>query len=78
MSENEILIRMAYNNAWANLRLHRAVGELDAVEYRATRTSFFPSLHLTLAHIERLTLRRRGPGELDLNALFDPPDAQAR
>ena len=51
MSENEILIRMAYNNAWANLRLHRAVGELDAVEYRATRTSFFPSLHLTLAHI---------------------------
>jgi len=48
---NEILVRMAHNNAWANLRLHRAVGELDDAEYRATRTSFFPSLHLTLSHI---------------------------
>src|SRR5262249_11243829 len=50
-SLNEIMIRMAHNNAWANLRLHRAIGELDDVEYRATRTSFFPSLHLTLSHI---------------------------
>ena len=48
---NEIMIRLAHNNAWANLRLHRAVGELDDAEYRATRTSFFPSLHLTLSHI---------------------------
>ncbi|HEY5952109.1 MAG TPA: DinB family protein [Kofleriaceae bacterium] len=47
----EVLVRIAHNNAWANLRLHRAVGELDDAEYRATRTSFFPSLHLTLAHI---------------------------
>ena len=51
MSESEILVRMAHNNAWANLRLHRAVGELDDAEYRAKRTSFFPSLHLTLTHI---------------------------
>ena len=48
---NEIMVRMAHNNAWANLRLHRAVGELDDAAYRATRTSFFPSLHLTLSHI---------------------------
>jgi uncharacterized damage-inducible protein DinB len=48
---NEVMVRMAHNNAWANLRLHRAVGELDEAAYRAPRTSFFPSLHLTLAHI---------------------------
>jgi uncharacterized damage-inducible protein DinB len=48
---NEIMIRMAHNNAWANLRLHRVIGDLDDAEYRATRTSFFPSLHLTLSHI---------------------------
>ncbi|HEY5923977.1 MAG TPA: DinB family protein [Kofleriaceae bacterium] len=51
MTANEVMVRMAHNNAWANLRLHRAVGELDDSEYRAQRTSFFPSLHLTLAHI---------------------------
>lgn len=51
MNATTILVRMAHNNAWANLRLHRAVGELDDTEYRATRTSFFPSLHLTLTHI---------------------------
>jgi uncharacterized damage-inducible protein DinB len=51
MTANEIMVRMAHNNAWANLRLHRAVGELDDEAYRATRTSFFRSLHLTLAHI---------------------------
>jgi len=44
--------RMAINNAWSNYRLHRAVATLDAAAYRATnRTSFFPSLHLTLVHI---------------------------
>jgi uncharacterized damage-inducible protein DinB len=47
-----ILSRMAINNAWANVRLHRAVATLDEAAYRATnRTSFFPSLHLTLVHI---------------------------
>jgi uncharacterized damage-inducible protein DinB len=51
MNANAIMVRMAHNNAWANLRLHRAVGELADDEYRATRTSFFPSLHLTLSHI---------------------------
>lgn len=51
MTVTDVLTRMAHNNAWANLRLHRAVGELTDEEYRATRTSFFPSLHLTLGHI---------------------------
>jgi uncharacterized damage-inducible protein DinB len=45
------LRRMAHNNAWASLRLHRAIGQLTDEEYRAERTSFFPSLHLTLVHI---------------------------
>src|SRR5512143_404719 len=51
MDATEIMRRMAHNNAWANLRLHRAVGALSDADYRATRTSFFPSLHLTLSHI---------------------------
>lgn len=51
MNAIECMRRMAHNNAWASLRLHRAVGQLGAEEYRATRTSFFPSLHLTLVHI---------------------------
>jgi uncharacterized damage-inducible protein DinB len=51
MNAIECLRRMAHNNAWASLRLHRAVGQLDDAEYRAERTSFFPSLHLTLVHI---------------------------
>ena len=47
-----MLVRMAHNNAWANYRLARAVAQLDERAYRdATRTSFFPSIHLTLVHI---------------------------
>ena len=51
MESTEIFRRMAHNNAWANARLHRAVGALDDAAYRAPRTGFFPSLHLTLSHI---------------------------
>ena len=51
MNASEIFIRMAHNNVWSNYRLHRAVDKLTADEYRATRTGFFPSLHLTLSHI---------------------------
>ena len=50
MSSIDCLRRMAHNNAWANLRLHRAISQLTDAEYRAERTSFFPSLHLTLVH----------------------------
>ena len=39
------------NNAWANHRLHEACARLTTDEYRARRTSFFPSIHLTLNHI---------------------------
>ena len=39
---------MARNNAWSNLRLHRACAQLSETDYKAARTSFFPSIHLTL------------------------------
>jgi len=42
---------MAYNNAWANLRLLRAVSVLTQAEFEAQRTSFFPSFKATLNHI---------------------------
>src|SRR5712672_201955 len=41
----------AYNNAWANYRLHTACANLDQEEFVAERTGFFPSLQLTLNHI---------------------------
>ncbi|MEX2647708.1 MAG: DinB family protein, partial [Alphaproteobacteria bacterium] len=42
---------MARNNAWANHRLLTACGKLSEADYKATRTSFFPSVHLTLNHV---------------------------
>jgi uncharacterized damage-inducible protein DinB len=51
MDTLDCMRRMAHNNAWATLRLHRAVGQLTDAEYRAERTSFFPTLHGTLVHI---------------------------
>ena len=47
----EHLRAMARNNAWANHRLQNACAQLSDQDYRATRTSFFPSIHLTLNHI---------------------------
>jgi uncharacterized damage-inducible protein DinB len=45
-------VRLAHQNAWANHRLANAVAQLDDAAYKlATRTSFFPSIHLTLVHI---------------------------
>lgn len=44
-------VAMAHNNAWANLRLLNACGQLTADEFAATRTSFFPSIQATLNHI---------------------------
>ncbi|HUP98491.1 MAG TPA: DinB family protein [Usitatibacter sp.] len=41
----------AYQNAWANHRLLRACCELTPEEFKATRTSFFPSIKATLNHI---------------------------
>ncbi len=42
---------MARNNAWSNYRLHAACAKLSEAEYRAERTSFFPSIPATLSHI---------------------------
>ena len=42
---------MARNNAWANFRMLQACSRLTDEAYRARRTSFFPSIHLTLNHI---------------------------
>jgi len=42
---------MARNNAWANHRLLEACAGLGENGLRARRTSFFPSIHLTLNHI---------------------------
>jgi uncharacterized damage-inducible protein DinB len=47
---------MAHNNAWANHRLHAACAKLGEEELRRTRTSFFPSLALTLNHIRLVDL----------------------
>lgn len=43
--------KLAYNNALANLRLQRACENLQAGEFEAARTSFFPSIKATLNHI---------------------------
>src|SRR5215210_3626620 len=41
----------AYNNAWANHRLLTACNALSGQDFEAKRTSFFPSLQVTLNHI---------------------------
>jgi uncharacterized damage-inducible protein DinB len=46
----------AYNNAWANRRLHGACAQLSQAEFEAERTGFFPSLQLTLNHIHVVDL----------------------
>jgi uncharacterized damage-inducible protein DinB len=48
----DVLRRRAANNAWSNFRLHRAVMQLSAEAFLAAdRTSFFPSIAVTLNHI---------------------------
>ena len=47
----ELQRRFARNNAWSNHRLLTACGQLSEADYKATRTSFFPSIHLTLNHM---------------------------
>lgn len=44
-------VELARNNAWSNARLHGACRALDDEALRAPRTSFFPSLLLTLQHL---------------------------
>jgi uncharacterized damage-inducible protein DinB len=42
---------MAYNNGWANHRLHAACARLSQSEFTAPRTGFFPTVRATLNHI---------------------------
>jgi uncharacterized damage-inducible protein DinB len=42
---------MAYNNGWANHRLHAACARLSQSEFLAPRTGFFPTIRATLNHI---------------------------
>ena len=51
MNANVYFRAQAYNNAWANHRLLKAVGRLSREELSAPRTSFFPSILETLNHI---------------------------
>ena len=46
-----LLARFARNNAWSNHRLHTACAALSEAALTAERTSFFPSILLTLNHI---------------------------
>ena len=43
--------KLARANTLANLRLHKAVAQLQPGEFEARRTSFFPSIKATLNHI---------------------------
>ncbi len=43
--------QLARNNAWANERLYTACGALSHDELVAARTSFFPTILATLAHL---------------------------
>lgn len=51
MNAVHLVRRLAANNAWSNLRLHRACAALSIAEYKAAYTSFFPSLPQTLNHV---------------------------
>lgn len=66
---------MAYNNAWANHRLHAACAGLSDAEFRAPRTGFFPSISLTLNHIlciDRFYIDAMEGGTLGPAAWADP------
>src|SRR5215471_18776528 len=51
MSAADWFFHLARSNAWANERLYRACGELTHEELLQPRTSFFPTILGTLAHI---------------------------
>ncbi|MGZ3451975.1 MAG: DinB family protein [Polyangiales bacterium] len=51
MSLRDHFVQMARNNAWSNARLYGVCRKLDATALRAPRTSYFPSIWLTLQHL---------------------------
>ena len=63
----------AHANRMANHRLHSAMAVLPAADFHAARTSFFPSLALTLDHILEVDLYYIGAlhGEPDVATLWD-------
>ena len=60
-------------NRLSNHRLHESMRTLSAKDFHATRTSFFPSLALTLNHILEVDLFYVGVlyREPDLRSIFD-------
>lgn len=77
------LATMAYNNAWANHRLLKAVRQLSNEDFRARRTSFFPSIRATLNHVvtvdwfyvDALERSLRGePENPEARGFFDPEE----
>lgn len=71
--------KMARNNTWSNHRLYAACAALSTGDFKATRTSFFPSLYATLNHIlavdhyyiDALTGGGRGPAAFSEYKPFD-------
>jgi uncharacterized damage-inducible protein DinB len=51
MTPFSIMLGLAENSAWSNHRFYQACAELTDADRRASRTSFFPSIHATLVHI---------------------------
>lgn len=83
------LLAQAYNNGWANHRLHKACAQLGQDELEARRTNFFPTIKATLNHILTVdwfyidALEREAAGHPphpDYQAFFRPeePFASAR
>ncbi|MCX7902763.1 MAG: DinB family protein, partial [Burkholderiaceae bacterium] len=70
------LYTWACQNAWANLRLHRACAALSDAEFRAARVSFFPSIEATLNHI--LTADWYYIDMLERAVTGRPPNPEAR
>ncbi|ENN87302.1 hypothetical protein RHSP_25924 [Rhizobium freirei PRF 81] len=74
--------KLAYNNALANIRLHRACAALQPGEFEATRVSFFPSIKATLNHIltvdwfyvDALEGGTLGLKAFDIEEPYDRPD----
>ena len=75
--------KLAYNNALANARLHRACAALQPGEFEAKRVNFFPSIKSTLNHIltvdwfyvDALEGGTLGPKAFDVEEPFDTLDA---
>jgi uncharacterized damage-inducible protein DinB len=81
-----VVQRLAENNAWSNLRLHRACARLAQGDLHAERTSFFKTIARTLNHIlivdwfyvDALESGGRGRSVFDDEEPFDAMEPLAR